>query len=185
MTAHYYEGMDNSGNEVRGFLDAESVDEVQARLGEQGIFVTKIAAFAPEVTPEWAAVSLASPSSIPFGRLLAQGLPCTHEQRGMTFEGSLNLLGVGGELHLILDKPGGGGPILELPVQTIKEVKWRGLFRKKLLVTELVQRSLIGFRSGVKRPEFDLNAIGLWQQFQFRARTVMARPILIDCPPFP
>jgi hypothetical protein len=134
MTTYCYEGMDNSGQEVRGFLDAESGDEAQARLRGQGLFVTKIAAFAPEVTPEWSAVSLASPGSIPSGRLLAQGLPCTHEQRGMKYDGSLNLLGVGGELHLILDRPGGGGPILELPVQTINEVKRRGLIRKILLI---------------------------------------------------
>lgn len=117
MTAHYYEGMDTSGNEMRGFLDAESVDEAQAGLREQGIFVTKVAAFAPEVTPEWSAISLVSPNSIPSGRLLAQGLPCTHEQRGVNSEGSLNLLGVNGVLHLMLDEPGGGGSTLELPLR--------------------------------------------------------------------
>jgi len=127
--------MDKSGNEVFGYLDAESGDEAQAKLRGQGIFVTNLSAFAPEVSPEWSAISLASPNSIPSGRLLAQGLPCTHEQRGMKYDGSLNLLGMGGELHLILDRPGGGGPALELPIQTINEVKRRGLFRKSLLVT--------------------------------------------------
>jgi hypothetical protein len=127
--------MDNSGQEVRGFMDAGSAEEAQARLREQGIFVTNLSAFAPEVTPEWSAVSLTSPSNIPSGRLLAQGFPCAHERRGMKSEGSLNLLGVGGELHLILDRPGGGGPALELPIRTIKEIKRRGLFRKSLLVT--------------------------------------------------
>ena len=53
----------------------------------------------------------------------------------MKSEGSINLLGVGGELHLILDRPGGGRPSLELPVQKINEIKRRGLFRKRLVVT--------------------------------------------------
>jgi hypothetical protein len=127
--------MDKTGNEVSGYLDAGSDEEAQAKLRAQGIFVTNLSAFAPEVTPEWSAISLTSPSNIPSGRLLAQGLPCTHEQRGMKSEGSLNLLGVGGELHLLLDRPGGGGSTLEVPVQTINEVKRRGLFRKSLLVT--------------------------------------------------
>jgi len=135
MTTYYYEGMDNSGNDVRGFLDAESEREAQANVREQGLFVTKIAAFDPEVTPEWSAISLSSPSSIPSGRLLAQGLPCKHEQRGMSFEGSLNLLGTNGELHLVFDRSDVGGTTLDLPVQTIKEVKRRGLFRKSLVVT--------------------------------------------------
>lgn len=87
--------MDNSGQEVRGFMEAESDDEAQARLRGQGIFVTNLSAFAFAVTPEWSAISLSSPSSIPSGRLLAQGLPCTNEQRGMTNDGLLNLLGEG------------------------------------------------------------------------------------------
>ena len=154
MTAYQYRGMDNSGQEVLGFMDAESGDEAQAKLRGQGIFVTDLSAFDPEVTPEWSAVSLSSPTSIPSGRLLAQGLPCTHEQRGVSNEGSLNLLGVGGGLHLILDRPGGGGPTLELPVQTIKEVKRRGLFRKSLLVTtntfeEHVFRGSVGKLQGL------------------------------------
>ena len=135
MTTYRYECMDATGSEVSGFMDANSEDEVHARLREQGYFVTKIGPFFAETTPEWSAVSLASPSSIPNGRLLAQGFPCTHEQRGMTNEGSANLLGVNGELHLIVDRPGRGEPTLELPIQTIKTVKRRGLFRKSLLVT--------------------------------------------------
>lgn len=135
MMTYYYQGMDNTGQEVRSFMDAGSGEEAQTKLREQGIFVTKIAAFDPEVAPEWSAVSLASPSSIPNGRLLVQGFPCTHDQRGMTNEGSVNLLGANGEIHLILDRPGGGGPTVDLPVRAIKEVKRRGLFRKSLLVT--------------------------------------------------
>ena len=135
MTTYHYECMDATGSEVNGFMDAKSEDEVQASLREQGYFVTKIGPFLSETTPEWSAVSLGSPSSIPNGRLLAQGFPCAHEQRGMTIEGSANLLGVNGELHLIVDTPGGGGPTLELPIQTIKKVKRRRLFRKSLLVT--------------------------------------------------
>ena len=135
MTAYRFRGMDNSGNDVRGFLDAESNEEAQARLRGQGIFVTNLSAFAPEVTPEWSAISLSSPSNIPSGQLLAQGVPCTHEQGGMKCDRSLNLLGVGNQLHLILDRPGGGRPALELPIQTINEVKRRGLLRKSLVVT--------------------------------------------------
>ena len=135
-------------------MEAESDDEAQARLRGQGVFVTNLSAFAFEVTPEWSAIALTSPSSIPSGRLLAQGLPCTHEQRGMKSEGSLNLLGVGGEVHLILDRPEGGGPTLELPVQKIKRIKRRGLFRKSLLVTtntfeEHVFRGSIGKIEGL------------------------------------
>ena len=154
MTAYRYRGMDKTGNEVSGYLDAGSDEEAQANLRAQGIFVTNLSAFAAEVTPEWSAVSLSSPTSIPSGRLLAQGLPCTLEQRGMSNEGSLNLLGVGGELHLILDRPGGNGPALELPVQTINEVKRRGLFRKSLLITtntmeEHVFRGSVGKLQGL------------------------------------
>ena len=154
MTTYRYRGMDNSGQEVRGFMEAESDDEAQAKLRGQGVFVTNLSAFAFEVTPEWSAIALTSPSSIPSGRLLAQGLPCTHEQRGMKSEGSLNLLGVGGEVHLILDRPEGGGPTLELPVQKIKGIKRRGLFRKSLLVTtntfeEHVFRGSIGKIEGL------------------------------------
>lgn len=72
MTTYRYRGMDNSGNDVRGFMDAESGDEAQAKLKERGIFVINLAAFAPEVSPEWPAISLASPSSIPSGRRFAQ-----------------------------------------------------------------------------------------------------------------
>ncbi len=97
MTAYRFRGMDNSANDVRGFLDAESNEEAQARLRGQGIFVTNLSAFAPEVTPEWSAISLSSPSNIPSGQLLAQGVPCTHEQGGMKCDGSLNLLGVGNQ----------------------------------------------------------------------------------------
>ena len=106
MRAYRFRGMDKSGDEVSGYMDAQSEEEAMGALREQGLFVTNLAAFAPVVTPEWAATSLTSPSSIPSGRFLAEGLPCTHEQRGMKSEGSLNLLGVGGELHLILDRPG-------------------------------------------------------------------------------
>jgi hypothetical protein len=97
MTTYQYEGMDNSGNEEHGFLEAESQDEATAKLKERGLFVTKLAALVLEVTPEWSGVSLVSPSSIPAGRLLLRGLPCTHEQRGMVFDGSLNVVGVGGD----------------------------------------------------------------------------------------
>ena len=135
MTVYRFQGMDKTGNEVSGYLDAGSDEDAQAKLRKRGLFVTNLAAFAPVVSPEWADASLASPSSIPSGRFLAEGLPCTHEQRGMKSQGSLNLLGVGGEIHLILDRPGGGGPVLELPVQNINETKRRGLFRKSLVVT--------------------------------------------------
>ena len=133
--SYYYEGMDTSGNTERGFLDAESEDTAMAKLRERGLFVTNIGLFDPEVTPEWSAISLASPSSIPSGRLLAQGLPCTHEQRGMSFDGSLNVLGVDGELHLVFDRPGAVEPVLELPVQAINQVQRQGLFRKRLVIT--------------------------------------------------
>ena len=69
MTTYQYEGMDNSGIEVRGFMDAGSTEEAQAKLRGEGLFVTKIGLFAPEVTPEWSAISLTSPSSIPSERL--------------------------------------------------------------------------------------------------------------------
>ena len=91
MTTYRYRGMDNTGQEVRGFMDAESGDEAQAKLRGRGIFVTNLSAFAPEVSPEWSAISLAAPSTIPSGRLLAQGLPCTHEQRAMKIDVSLRI----------------------------------------------------------------------------------------------
>lgn len=135
MTAYQYEGMDNSGNEEHGFLEAESQDEATAKLKERGLFVTKLAALALEVTPEWSGVSLVAPSSIPTGRLLPQGLPCTHEQRGMAFDGSLNVAGVGGDLYLIFDRPGSSRPELELPIRAITQLQRRGLIRKSLVVT--------------------------------------------------
>jgi hypothetical protein len=135
MTVYRFRGMDKSGDEVSGYMDAQSEEEAMGALRKQRWFVTNLAAFVPVVTPEWAGTSLASPNRILSGRLLAEGLPCTHEQRGLKSEGSLNLFGVGGELHLILDRPGGGGPVLELPVQKINEAKRRGLFRKSLVVT--------------------------------------------------
>jgi type II secretory pathway component PulF len=42
MTTYRYECMDATGSEVSGFMDANSEDEVHARLREQGYFVTKI-----------------------------------------------------------------------------------------------------------------------------------------------
>ena len=83
MTVYRFQGMDKTGNEVSGYLDAGSDEDAQAKLRKRGLFVTNLAAFAPVVSPEWADASLASPSSIPSGRFLAEGLPCTHEQRGM------------------------------------------------------------------------------------------------------
>jgi len=127
--------MDNSGNEDCGFLDAESEDDVMAKLKDRGLFVTNISLIAPEVTPEWSAISLASPSSIPSGRLLAQGLPCTHENRGFRVKGLLNLLGVDGELHLVFDRMDGVETVLELPIQAISQVQQQGLFRKRLVIT--------------------------------------------------
>ena len=135
MTAYRFRGMDKSGDEVSGYMDAQSEEEAMGALREQGLFVTNLAAFAPVVTPEWAVTSLASPSSIPSGRLLAEGLPCTYEQRGMSFDGSFNLLGVGGKMHLIFDRLGGLETVLDLPIQSIRQVQRRGLFRKSLVVT--------------------------------------------------
>ena len=96
---------------------------------------------------------------------MAEGLPCTHEQRGMKSQGSLNLLGVGGEIHLILDRPGGGGPVLELPVQKIKETKLRGLFRKSLVViTDTLEEHV--FRGSVNEIQ------GLYEWAVFAAEKV-------------
>jgi len=134
MATYRFQSLNKSGNELSSYMDAQSEEEAMAALRRQGLFVTNLAAFAPVVTPEWAAISLASPSSIPTGRFLVKGLPCTHEQRGMKSGGALNLLGVGGELHLIFDRLGGGELVLELPVQRINESKRRGLFRKSLVV---------------------------------------------------
>jgi len=135
MQAYHYRGMDDAGEEVCGFLGASSSDDAQALLKGQGIFVSNISPYEPEVTAEWSAVSLASPDSIPSGRFLAQSLPCTHEQRRMRFNGTLNVLGVDGELHLIFERPRASRPILDLHVQSISQLQRCGLVRKRLLAT--------------------------------------------------
>ena len=58
MTTFRYQGMDNSGGDLRGFLEAGSDEEVQTKLKEQGVFVTKIGPFARETISEiWEASS--------------------------------------------------------------------------------------------------------------------------------
>jgi len=80
--------------------------------------------------------------------------------------GSLNLLGVGGELHLILDRPGGGDPNLELSIQTIHEVKRRGLFRKSLVVTTDTLEEHV-FRGSVS----EIQSLHEWAIFAARKAT--------------
>ena len=135
MKAFLYEGMDNSGNALRGCVEAESESEVTAKLSDQHLFVTKISVFAPEITPEWSEIPLAAPTEFPSGRLLAEGPTCSHDQRGFTVEGALNLLGVDGELHLVFDRLGGSETVVELPVRAISQVQQQGLFRKRLVIT--------------------------------------------------
>ena len=135
MKAFPYEGMDNSGNKERGCVEAESEADAMTKLRERQLFVTNIALFAPEVTPDWSGISLAAPTEFPSGRLLARGLPCTHDQRGFAIEGTLNLLGVDGELHLVFDRLGGLETVVELPIQAISQVKQQGLLRKRLVIT--------------------------------------------------
>ena len=153
MKAYEYRGMDNSGNEESGFLGAESKDEAAAQLRDRGLFVTSLGPFDHEVTPAWSTNSLVSPTSIPSGLLLAQGLPCTLEQKGMTFPGSLNLLGVDGELHLVFGKPDALEAIFEVPIRTISQVQQQGLFRKRLVITTStgVEHVLLGSVSETQR----------------------------------
>jgi len=148
MKTYSYRTMDNSGNEEHGFMNAESEDDVQAKLKGRGLFVTGLALFAPVLTPEWSAISLASPSSIPSGRLLSKGLPCTHEHRRMRLEGSLNVLGRDGDLHLVLDTMDGLTTKVELPIQSISQVQRQGLFQKRLVVTTSSEEEHI-FRGAV------------------------------------
>ena len=135
MKVFHYEGMDNSGNTQRGCVEAESESEATAKLRDQHLFVTKISVFAPEITPEWSEIPLAAPTEFPSGRLLAEGPTCSHDQRGFTVEGALNLLGVDGELHLVFDRLGGSETVVELPVRAISQVQQKGLFRKRLVIT--------------------------------------------------
>ena len=153
MKAFEFRAMDSSGNEESGFMGAESKDEVAAQLRDRGLFVTSVGVFDHEVTPAWTTISLASPTSIPSGYLLVQGLPCTLDQKGMTFPGSLNLLGVDGELHLVFGKPGALEAIFDLPIRAIRQVQQQGLFRKRLVITtsNLEERVLRGSISDAKR----------------------------------
>ena len=61
----------------------------------------------------------------------------------MTFPGSLNLLGVDGELHLVFGKPNSREPIFELPIPTIIQVEQQGLFRKRLVITTNTQEQQV------------------------------------------
>lgn len=135
MKAFRYEGIDNSGNTLRGWVESESESEATAKLRDQRVLVTKVAVFAPEITSEWSGIRLAAPTEFPSGRFLAEGPTCTHDQRGFTVEGELNLLGVNGELHLVFDRRGGLETVVELPVRAISQVQQQGLFRKRLVFT--------------------------------------------------
>jgi hypothetical protein len=135
MKAYEFRAMDNSGNEEKGFMGAASEDEVAAQLRDRGLFVTSIGLFDFEPTPAWSTISLASPTSIPSGPLMAEGVPCTLEQKGMTFPGLLNLLGMNGDLQLVFSKSGAMGAIFELPIRTISQVQQKGVFRKRLVIT--------------------------------------------------
>ena len=53
----------------------------------------------------------------------------------MTVEGSLNVLGINGDLHLVFDSMDGLKTEVELPIQKISQVQRQGLFRKRLVVT--------------------------------------------------
>jgi hypothetical protein len=119
--------------------------------------------FALEVTPEWSGVSLASPETIPSGRILARGVPCSHEQRGVTLDGSLNVLGVDGELHLVFDRPGNLRPELELPVQNVRQIQRRGLFRKSLVLTTHTLEEH-AFRGGIA----EIQQLCEWAKFATR-----------------
>ena len=149
MKTFDYRGMDSTGNEESGFLGAESEDEAAAQLRDRGLFVTRIGLFDHEVTPAWSTNSLASPTGISSGPLLAQGLPCTLEQKGMTFPGLLNLLGVDGELHLVFGKLGALEAIVEVPIRAISQVQQEGLFRKRLVITTSTSEEHV-FRGSVR-----------------------------------
>jgi hypothetical protein len=163
MNTYHYKGMDHSGNEVRGFLDAESEYEATVELKEGGLFVTNLSLFALEVTPAWSAVSLGSPDNIPSGRLLAQGLPCTHEERGIAVGGELNVLGLNGELRMVFERPGVVRPALDLPIRAVKQVRQSGLFRKGVTVTTHTGEEHL-FRGTVSEIQ------RLWEWTMFTAR---------------
>ena len=175
MKAFLYEGMDNSGNALRGCVEADSESEATAKLSDQHLFVTKISVFAPEITPEWSEIPLAAPTEFPSGRLLAEGPACTHDQGGFTVEGTLNLLGVDGDLHLVFDRPGGTETVVELPVRAISQVQQQGRFRKRLVITTNTGDEYI-FRGSLS----EANRLHDWAAFAVEKVTGGGEEILVS-----